>query len=358
VLRRRPLVALTVVALLAGCSDDDASPPASSSTSTTPASTTSVTTSTSTTSTSTSPTTSSTTVPTPPPATIADLLALKRPIVLAHTGGEDEFPGSTLFAFGESMKAGVDMLDLNVQLTGDGVVIIHHDDTVDRTTNGTGNVIHMDLATVQALDDAYWFTSGCTCKNRPDADYVYRGIRTGERPPPPGYGADDFAVPTLRTLVERYPDVPLNVEIEGDGERGAATAAATVTLLTELDRMDATVFSAFDDGVVAVLEQLAPTAEISPGLNASAEWVLNRTPLPSGQRILQLPPTYEGLDVLTPEVVERSHAAGYLIWVWPDDSALENQQAYLDFLNQGMDGLNINFPAQGVAALHDFLQQD
>ena len=165
-------------------------------------------------------------------------------------------------------------------------------------------------------------------------------------------------MPTLRSLVERYPDVPLNVEIEGDGERGAATAAATVTLLTELDRMDATVFSAFDDGVVAVLEQLAPTAEISPGLNGSAEWVLNRTPLPSGQRILQLPPTFEGLDVLTPEVVERSHAAGYLIWVWPDDSALENQQAYLDFLNQGMDGLNINFPAQGVAALHDFLQQD
>ena len=54
--------------------------------------------------------------------------------------------------------------------------------------------------------------------------------------------------------------------------------------------------------------------------------------------------------MLTPEVVQRSHAAGYLIWVWPNDDALENQQAYLDFLNQGMDGLNINFPAQGVAA--------
>ena len=69
-----------------------------------------------------------------PPATVADLLALGRPIVLAHTGGEDEFPGSTMFAFGESMKAGVDMLDLNVQLTHDGVLVIQHDDTVDRTT--------------------------------------------------------------------------------------------------------------------------------------------------------------------------------------------------------------------------------
>ena len=354
-LRRGPLVGLTVVALLGGCADDDASPPATTSV---PASMVSSSTSTSTTTSTTSTTSTTTTVPAPPPATIADLLGLKRPIVLAHTGGEDEFPGSTLFAFGESMKAGVDMLDLNVRLTGDGVVIIQHSDTVDRTTNGTGAVVDMDLAAVQALDNAYWFTSGCTCKDRPESDYVYRGIRTGERPAPPGYTPDDFAVPTLQSLVERYPDVPLNVEIEGDGERGAATAAATVTLLTQLGRMDATVFSAFDDGVVAVLEQLAPTAEISPGLSASAGWVLNSTPLPAGQRILQLPPAYDGIDVLTPEVVERSHAAGYLIWVWPDNSALENQQAYLDFLNQGMDGLNINFPAQGVAALHDYLRQD
>ena len=353
-LRRGPLVALTLVALLGACaSDDDASPPPSAAASDAP--TTVPATTSSTTSTSTTTSTTTTTIPAPPPAaTVADLLALKRPLVLAHTGGEDEFPGSTMFAFGESMKAGVDMLDLNVQLTGDGVVIIQHDDTVDRTTEGTGDVADMDLATVQALDNAYSFTS----KTGPDDDYVYRGIRTGERPPPPGYTPDDFAVPTLRQLVERYPDVPLNVEIEGDGERGAATAAATVALLTELGRLDATVFSAFDDGVVEVLEQLAPTAEISPGINTSAAWVLNSQPLPAGERILQLPPEYEGLDVLTPEVVQRSHAAGYLIWVWPNDDALENQQAYLDFLNQGMDALNINFPAQGVAAVRDFLQQD
>ncbi len=351
-LGRGSLVALTLVALLAACSssDDDAAPPSSAASSEVP--TTVPATTSSTTSTSTTTSTTTTTVPAPPPAaTIADLLALGRPLVLAHTGGEDEFPGSTMFAFGESMKAGVDMLDLNVRLTADGVVIIQHDATVDRLTNGTGEVADMDLATIQALDDAYNFRSS-------DGEFVYRGIRTGERPPPPGYSPDDFAVPTLRQLIERYPDVPLNVEIEGDGEPGAAIATATVALLTELGRLDATVLSSFKDGVVDVLEQLAPTAEISPGLQASADWVLNDIPLPAGQRILQLPPTYEGLSVLTPEVIQRSHAAGYLIWVWPDNSDLENQQAYLDFLNQGMDALNINFPAQGVAAVRDYLQQD
>ena len=100
-------------------------------------------------------------------ATVEDLLHLGRPIVLAHTGGEDQFPASTMFAFGESMKAGVDMLDLNVQLSHDGVLVVHHDDSVDGATNGTGKVADLDYAAIRALDDAYWFTADCVCKDRP-----------------------------------------------------------------------------------------------------------------------------------------------------------------------------------------------
>jgi glycerophosphoryl diester phosphodiesterase len=303
----------------------------------------------------------STTVPTPTtaassdaPRTIDDLLALGRPIVLAHTGGEDEFPGSTMFAYGESMKAGVDMLDLNVRLTRDGVLIVQHDDSVDRQTNGTGKVADMDFAAIHALDNAYWFTTDCTCNDRPDTAYIYRGIRTGERPPPPGYTADDFAVPTLRELITRFPDVPLNIEVEGDGDAAVATARELLTELGQLDRLDGTVVSAFDDATIAAVHQLAPDVVVSPGLAASAAWVLKGTPLPAGERILQLPPRYDDVDVLTPDVIARSHAAGYLIWVWPDDRALENAAGYAHLLAMGLDGLNINFPATGVAAVQAF----
>jgi glycerophosphoryl diester phosphodiesterase len=360
--RRRLAAALVGVAvLLAACSGDgdSAAPTTMSTTATTPASPTSVA---ATPAPSTMPpATTSTTSTTVAPAgarTVADLLALGRPIVLAHTGGENQFPGSTMFAFGESMRAGVDMLDLNVQLTKDGVLVIQHDDTVDRTTNGTGNVADMDLATIQALDDAYWFTTACTCPGHPDGDYVYRGIRTGERPPPAGYTADDFNVPTLRQLIERYPDVPLNIEIEGDGQRGIDGATALISELTALGRLDATVISAFDDSVITAVRQLAPTAEISPGLTTSAGWVLNDQPLPAGERILQLPPRFEDVEVLTPEVVARSHAAGYVIWVWPNDDALETADGYASLLQMGLDGLNINYPASGVAAVTDFLAGD
>ena len=349
VVGRRGALAVLVVVMLAACSggDDDASAPTTVQPSTLAPMTTTVPARTSTTT-----TVAPTTTVAAHAETIADLLALGRPIVLAHTGGEDEFPGSTMFAYGESVKAGVDMLDLNVQLSHDGVLVIHHDDSVDRTTNGTGSVADLDLAALQQLDDAYWFTTSCVCKDRPE-EYLYRGIRTGQKPPPPGYTPDDFAIPTLRHLIERSPDIPLNIEIEGEGQRANDAATELIKELTELGRLDATVISSFDDATIDAVRQMAPGVETSPGINASAAWVLSGTPLPAGQRILQLPPTFDEIQVLTPDVIARSHAAGYVIWVWPNET--EDAALYAELLAMGLDGININFPATGVAAVQAFV---
>ena len=289
-------------------------------------------------------------------ATIDELLELDRPIVIAHTAGEDEFPASTLFAFGESVKAGVDMLDLNVLLTKDGVLLIQHDDTVDRTTNGTGAVADLTYEEIAVLDAGYWFTAGCgACTDQPEADYLYRSIRTGERPPPAGYMADDFATPTFRQLVERFPDIPLNIEIKGTGPAAEAAADQLVLELNELGRADASVVASFDDAIVSYVHSIAPDIEVAPGLGVLTAYVLENTPIPDGMRILQLPPEFSGLVVITTELIERSKADGYPIWVWPNDRRLENYDAYLAFLQQGIAGLNINFPAQGVQAVNDFI---
>ena len=125
--------------------------------------------------------------------------------------------------------------------------------------------------------------------------------------------------------------------------------------LTELDRLDSAVVSSFDDSVVAAFQGFAPEVEVSPGLGLSSAWILDDTPLPDGMRILQLPPVFQDIEVLSAENVAKSHAAGYVIWVWPNDRSLENRASYVDFLEQGMDGLNINFPAEGVEALAEFL---
>ncbi len=287
--------------------------------------------------------------------TVEELFALGRPIVLAHAGGEDQFPHSTPFAFASSMAAGVDMIDLDVQLTGDGVLIVHHDGDVDRTTDGTGDVATMTYEQLAGLDNAYWFTAECVCRDQPNAAYVYRGVRTGDVPPPDGATADDFVIPRFRDIVERWPDVPLNIEIKGNGAPAIAAAEVLAAELTELDRLDAAVVTSFDDAVVTAFAEFAPTVELTPGLGLSTAWVLDGTPLPDGMRILQVPPEYEGVEVLTPEMITASKAAGYLIWVWPNARSWENADGYRELLDMGMDGLNINFPALGVEAVRDWV---
>ena len=357
-------IALALTAALvavAGCSDDSGSEaattgaPSTAGTTTEPGSTDAPTT----TAPVPAPVTDTPTTPEPAPeyaATVDELLALGRPIVLAHTAGEDEFPASTLFAFGESVKAGVDMLDLNVLLTADGQLLVQHDDTVDRNTSGTGAVADLTYDDISPLDAAYWFTSACSdCHDRPDDEYLYRGIRTGAVPPPEGYTADDFALPTLTMLIERFPTIPLNIEIKGSGDVARAAADVLADVLENTGRAAASVVASFDDEIVSYFHSIAPGIEVSPGLGVLTAWVLDGTAVPDGMRILQLPPVYGGLTVISPELVAASTAAGYVIWVWPNDRDLENQDAYGDFLDQGIQGLNINFPAQGVQAVEEYL---
>jgi glycerophosphoryl diester phosphodiesterase len=288
--------------------------------------------------------------------TIDELLAVSRPIVLAHTGGEDRFPGSTMFAFHSSMAAGVDMLDLNVTLSADDVLVVQHDLTVDRTTNGTGTVAELPYAELRALDNAYWFTPDCgTCTDQPADAYVYRGMRTGDIGPPEGFTADDFAIPTFADVVGAFPDIPLNIEIKGTGDLAIETADVLIAELTEFERLHGVVVSSFEDAVIEHVATIAPDVEVSPGLAATTAFVVDGTALPDGQRILQLPPVFDETDLLAQETVGAAHEAGYVIWVWPNDRALENATAYGELLARGVDGLNINDPAAGVAAVRAFV---
>ncbi len=283
----------------------------------------------------------------PPRApTIGELLG--RRVVLAHAGGDDDYPHSTPFAFAESVKAGVDVLDLDVRLSADRVLIVHHDDTVNRTTNGTGSVAAMTFDQLHALDDAYWFNTACnTCHSQPEADYVWRGVRTGAKPPPGGYRPDDFAIATFKDVATRFPDRPLNVELKG---QDMAAAAELAVELRQLERLDSTVVTSFDDNLIAAFHALAPEVAVSPGLQATTAWVLGGTALPDGMRILQVPPEYNGVTVLTADLVARAKAAGYVLWVWPNGGAYENSDGYARLFSMGVDGVNASKPAAGVAA--------
>ena len=285
------------------------------------------------------------------PRTIQQLLDLGRPIVLAHAGGEDQHPHSTPYGYAESARAGVDMLDFDVQLTRDGVLVVQHDDSTGRTANADLVVADTDYADLAKLDNAYWFTAACTCTGQPDDAYTLRGIRTGEKPPPSGYTPADFIIPRFRDIATRFASLPVNIEIKGTGTPAVAAATELAKELTELNLLDNAVVTSFDDSVVDAFHALAPSVEITPGLALSSAWILNGTPLPPGMRILQLPPIYGDIQVLTPKTISDSHAAGYVIWVWPNDRVWENADGYAKLLAMGLDGLNINVPDVGVQAV-------
>lgn len=300
-------------------------------------------------------------VPSPEASSVAELLALQRPVIIAHAGGDLSAPHSTMFAYTEAALAGVEVLELDVMLTGDGVLVVQHDDTVDRTTEATGRVRDLTYRELAALDNAYWFAGVWSDQSRPPEDYVYRGIRTGERPPPPGYTPDDFRIETFRSVAEAFPEHVLDVEIKiprndaGNDDLAFAIEGARVLAseIDELGRTDSVVVVSFSDEVLNAFREFAPDVATSPGLDTLVAWYAGAPVVfAPNDVVFQAPPEYEGVEVLVPETIERARADGFGIWAWMNDAdAQENADFYSELAARGVDGLIVSRPADAVARL-------
>src|SRR6266704_6290544 len=99
-------------------------------------------------------------LPSTRPAPAAPAAApLRRPLRIAHRGASARAPENTLAAFAEAVRLGANAIELDVHLTADGVPVVIHDGTVDRTTNGRGEVAAMTLKDLRRLDAGAWFSS-------------------------------------------------------------------------------------------------------------------------------------------------------------------------------------------------------
>jgi len=115
-------------------------------------------------------------------------------MVIAHQGGEWLRPSNTLVAFDHAVALGVDVLEMDIHQTADNVIVLMHDATVDRTTNGSGAIKEMTFAEIRELDAGYYWT------NDDGQTYPYRG--------------QGIQVPTLEEIFQRYPDMRMNIEIK------------------------------------------------------------------------------------------------------------------------------------------------
>jgi glycerophosphoryl diester phosphodiesterase len=101
---------------------------------------------------------------------------LPRPTLIAHRGDKTHAPENTLAAFKLAAEKGADAIEFDVQLTADGSVIVIHDQTVDRTTNGTGRISSLPLAALRDLDAGAWFSEQFCGERIPTLDEVFETV--------------------------------------------------------------------------------------------------------------------------------------------------------------------------------------
>jgi glycerophosphoryl diester phosphodiesterase len=151
--------------------------------------------------------------------------------VIAHRGASGTAPENTLAAFRRAAELGAHMVELDAQLTRDGEVVVMHDWTLDRTTDGHGKVASRTLAEIRRLDAGRWF-----------------GARYAGEP-----------VPTLRDVLAAV-ELPVNVELKSCGDDGLeARVVADVEAVGAMGRI---VFSSFDVESLVRLRRISLDATI------------------------------------------------------------------------------------------------
>ncbi|WP_051471057.1 glycerophosphodiester phosphodiesterase family protein [Patulibacter minatonensis] len=277
----------------------------------------------------------------------------------AHQGGEDEVPSNTMYGFATALGDGSDMLEIDVHRTKDGAIVVGHDDTVDRTTNGHGAVQDLTLAQLRGLDAAHWFVPGrSTVQGLPASSYPLRGVRTGARPAPAGFDAEDFRIPTLQEVMQAFPHVPLNIEIKGaDQAEKFRVADALAHLLKDSPRRDLVIVS-FDQASIDRFHARAPEIPVAAGVQAAVEFLLLGQELPPGTVALQLPFAFDpgsiglklpvvqdlpvDLNLAQRWVTDRAHGKGVAVHYW---EVPENEAAYRQVLDVCGDGIMTTRPA-------------
>lgn len=248
------------------------------------------------------------------------------PLLIAHRGGSALAPENTLLAFERAVTWwNADILELDVHPTSDGEVVVFHDDTVDRTTDGSGPIADLDLDAIRALDAGANFT--------PDegATYPFRG--KGVR------------VPTLLEVLTALPNTRVNIEIK-DGRAQERVWQSIV----EADAVDRVLIAA---------EKVRNRARLSGHpvpVGASGDELrimvgqlrLGALPFPPAVDALQIPARWEGREVATRNLVEAAHARNMAVHVWTVDEPDEMN----DLLDIGVDGIISDRPDRLARVLH------
>ena len=247
---------------------------------------------------------------------------LPYPLVIAHQGGDGLWPGDTMYAFEHAVALGVDVLEMDLHITKDGVLVVMHDESVDRTTNGTGFLEEMTLEEIKQLDAGYdWsLDDGVT--------YPYRG--------------QGIIIPTLEEVFQAFPNYHMTIEIK---KTVRSMAEPFCSLIREYGMQDKVLVASFHNERMDEFRQVCPEVATSSARQETTIFVLmskaflGRLYSPKFYA-LQVPEESSGIMVMTAQFVRAAHERNLRVEPWTIDDR-EQMQLYIDW---GVDGIITDRP--------------
>ncbi len=226
----------------------------------------------------------------------------------AHRGFSGKFPENTLLAFEKAIEAGADGAELDVQLTKDGEVVIIHDETIDRTTNGKGYVVDYTYEELSKFD----------------ASYIYTGKL--------GFNK----IPTLREYFElvKNLDFMTNIELKTGINEYLGIEEKVYNLIKEYKLEKRVIISSFNHFSVLRMKKIAP--ELKYGF-LSEDWIINAGAYTASHGVECYHPRFNNL---IPEVVKELKENGLEINTW----TVNKEEDIKDLINKKVDILIGNFP--------------
>lgn len=246
----------------------------------------------------------------------------KRPLVIAHRGGAGIFPENTLYAFQESWKLGVDILELDIHETADGKLVVIHDKTLNRTTDGEGNVSEKTLEEIKKLNAGYKFS------------------RDGGQTFP--LREQKITIPTLKEVFKALPDARFNIEMKPESPSIAASLCSLIRTHNLSEKV--IVASVSQTNLESFRQQCSEVATSASASEVLKYFSYYKTGLGENyapqMTSLQTLRRLFGLQVVSKEFVEVSHKLNLQVHVW----TINNPEDMKQLFEIGVDGIMTDHP--------------
>ena len=245
-----------------------------------------------------------------------------RPFVIAHQGGDGIWPGETMFAYLNAVELGVDVLEMDIHITSDGELILMHDETVDRTTDGSGEIESMTLSEIKQLDAAYDWS--------PDEGLTFP------------YRGQGITVATLEEVFQAFPELRMTIEIK---KTNASMTKPFCDMIREYNMQDNVLVASFYDERLREFRAECPEVATSSAKNETTVFVLLTKAYLGGFYSpqfysLQVPEESGGITVMTGAFVRAAHARNLAVEPW----TINDEATMRKLIDWGVDGIITDRP--------------